>query len=449
MKIHLIAIGGAIMHNLALELSAKGHEITGSDDHIFDPAKTRLEDHGLLPEQMGWFPEKITDDLDLVILGMHAREDNPELLEALRKDITIQSFPEFMYEYSKNKKRVVVAGSHGKTTTTTMIMHILRSSGREFDYLVGAQLDGFKYMVGLTDAGIAVFEGDEYTSSPIDLRPKFLHYKPDITIITGIAWDHINVFETHAIYIEQFQLLINEISDTGKLIYDHTDTELSNLVEDSNVNAIAYSAFDYLKKGDDHFLSFNGENYKVNFFGEHNFKNLKAAYLAIKALGLSDNEFLNSLSTMPGAARRLEKIYDNQDHIVFFDFAHAPSKVKATVKAIAKDTIGRKSGILELHTFSSLNPVFIQEYESSLEGLDDAAILYNPDTVLSKRMQLLSDNEIRDAFGNENLTILHNQEELLTFIKQLNKTNILLLMSSGNFAELDVRNLDWKSIFKN
>lgn len=435
------------MHNLALELASKGHIVSGSDDQIFDPARTRLAAHGLLPEAMGWFPGKINKDIDLVILGMHAREDNPELLAALQLDLKIQSFPEFMYEYAKGKKRVVIAGSHGKTTTTSMVMHILRSAGREFDYLVGAQLEGYQYMVGLTNADIAVFEGDEYTSSPLDMRPKFLHYKPDITIITGIAWDHINVFETHEKYIHQFELLINEIEQNGILIYDHTDRELSSIVESSDVNAVAYSAFDYSKIGEDHFLNLNGTNHRVNFFGEHNFKNLKAAYLATKSLGISDDEFITSLSTMPGPSRRLEKIYDAANKAVFFDFAHAPSKVKATVKAINESTEGRRSGILELHTFSSLNPIFIQEYAGSLEGLHDAAILYNPDTVLAKRMQLLDDEMIRSAFDYPELTILHDQNEVNDYIHQLTDTNTLLLMSSGNFAGLDMRNVDWKSVF--
>ena len=197
MNVHLIAIGGSAMHNMAIAMHKKGFNVTGSDDEIFEPSKTRLAKLNLLPAKEGWDTNNIHKGIDAVILGMHARADNPELLKAQELGLKIYSYPEYIYEQTKDKTRIVIGGSHGKTSITAMILHVLNYHKVDCDYMVGAQLDGFDTMVKLTkEAKIAVIEGDEYLSSPIDRRPKFHLYKPNIAILSGIAWDHINVFPT-------------------------------------------------------------------------------------------------------------------------------------------------------------------------------------------------------------------------------------------------------------
>lgn len=446
MNIHLIAIGGAIMHNLALELADNGHNVTGSDDQIFEPALSRLKAKNLLPSENGWYPERVHSGLDLVILGMHARADNPELQKALALGITVRSFPEFMYDMTKDKIRVVIAGSHGKTTTTSMLMHILRSAGLDFDYLVGAQLEGFNNMVRISNAPIAVFEGDEYTASPLDLRPKFLHYRPHISIITGIAWDHINVFETHEKYIRQFELLIEDTLERGKVIYFSKDTQLADLMQQRGESGLPYVEMPYVCETGQCSVIFHDKRYPVHFFGAHNFQNLQAAYYAASLLGVTDDQFLSAINNMPGPARRLEIIHQSDFKTVYYDFAHAPSKVEATVKAVREFHPGQKiTGIFEMHTFSSLNPQFIQQYAHTLDDLDEAIIFYDPDTVRKKHLQDIPTDQILKAFKNENIKIIQTTEALREHLKLLiYQKGVLLLMTSGNFGGINIRGIDWE-----
>jgi len=441
LRIHLIAIGGAIMHNLAMELHDNGHKVTGSDDAIYDPAKTRLAAKGMMPEIEGWFPEKITAEIDLVILGMHARIDNPELIRAQEIGVKIMSFPEFMYDHSKDKKRVVIAGSHGKTTTTSMVLHLLKSAGRDVDFLVGAQLEGFGNMVKLSDAPIAIFEGDEYTASPLDLRPKFLHYKPHVSVITGIAWDHINIFDTHDKYMHQFDLLIKDTLAEGKLIYYAGDQDLAALTEKYEGNKQAYSAIEYKVENDGCEVIFENKSYPVQFFGQHNFENIKAAYYVVKELGITDEEFLTGIQTMPGPARRLEVIRKSENHVTYFDFAHAPSKVNATVKAVRERHPDKKLiAFLELHTFSSLDKNFIPHYAHSLDPADEAYIFYNPETAKAKRMEIADPEFLIHAFQRDDIHIIMDKQELESKIGSVSTDNtILLIMTSGNFGGLDIR----------
>lgn len=441
MKIHLIAIGGAIMHNLAMELCDNGHEVTGSDDAIFDPALTRLKEKGILPDAMGWHPERIQADLDLVILGMHARADNPELKKAQELGIKVMSFPEFMYEHAKDKKRVVIAGSHGKTTTTSMVLHLLKSAGKDVDYLVGAQLEGFGNMVKLSDAPIAVFEGDEYTASPLDLRPKFMHYKPHISVITGIAWDHINVFDTHEKYMHQFELLIEDTLSRGTLIYYGGDKDLKGLVGKYSGKKIEYEALPYHADEDGWSVVAGDENIPVNFFGRHNFENMCAAYQVVKELGLTNQQFISGLKSMPGPARRLEVLQKGKNRTIYYDFAHAPSKVDATVKAVRERHPGQYLiAFLELHTFSSLNKQFIPQYAHTLDAADEAIIFYNPDTVKAKHMDIVSPDYIIESFERQDIEVIEDADSLYQRLTGATQSDsVVLIMTSGNFGGLDIR----------
>lgn len=438
-RIHFIAIGGAAMHNLAIALHLKGFNITGSDDEIFDPSRSRLEKHGLLPLEMGWFPERIKGTLDAVILGMHARPDNPELAEAKKQGIPIYSYPEFVFQEAQNQKRVAVCGSHGKTTTTSMIMHLLLNNKREFDYLVGASLDGFENMVQLSDAPVIILEGDEYLSSPIDRRPKFLHYKADICILTGIAWDHINVFPTFVEYVHQFELLLESLAPNARLIYFQDDEHIQKIVRHAraDIQLIPYSTPAYsIENGK---WIFN-KKVPLEIFGEHNLQNFNAAALCGKLLGLSQTEIDTAMSSFAGARRRLQPLGGNEDCDVFLDFAHSPSKVKATSNAVKKRFPERKvTAILELHTFSSLNKDFIKEYKHTLEAVDEAIVFFSKHTLEMKRLPDLSLDFVHDVFDHPHLNVLTEKEDLAAYFKAFDTQNAtLLLMSSGNFRGLDV-----------
>src|ERR1035437_6053473 len=370
MKIHLIAIGGNAMHNLALALYHNGYEVSGSDDEIFEPSRSRLEKFGLLPPEIGWFPERITSNIDAVILGMHAREYNPELIKAQELGLTIYSYPEYLFEQTKGKKRVVIAGSHGKTTITSMIMHVLKHNRMDFDYMVGALVDGFDTMVSLSEStAVAIFEGDEYLSSPIDKKPKFHLYKPHIALITGIAWDHINVFPTLEIYVEQFAKFIDLIEPNGTLFYYEGDPVLNSLVKKTSnrINAKPYKEHDYTVHEHNTYLLSQSGSYKLNVFGIHNIQNVSAAKLICNQLGISDQEFYKGIATFKGASKRLQVLKSEDHSIAFLDFAHAPSKVKATINALKGQFPERKLiACLELHTFSSLNLEFLDQYKSSM-----------------------------------------------------------------------------------
>ncbi len=441
-KIHFIAIGGALMHNLALAMHQQGYHITGSDDEIYDPSRSRLAAAGLLPQQMGWSPERITNELDAIILGMHARPDNPELAKAKALGLPIYSYPEYLYAQSQQKTRVVVGGSHGKTTTTAMIMHILHYHKVDFDYAVGAQLEGFDLMVRLSDAPIIVIEGDEYLSSPIDRRSKFLHYQPHIAILTGVAWDHINVFPTLENYQSQFDAFVETIDPKGTLIYYKKDAYLQALAAKTNCQTIGYTTPAATIESHQTYLQqdYNITNkvpVALQIFGNHNLQNLQAARLVCRELGLSDGEIVEAIASFGGAAKRLETLSSTAEQVIFKDFAHAPSKVKATIQAVQAQFPERKLiAALELHTFSSLNKEFLSQYQSAMDAADTAIVYYSEHTLAIKKLPAISAAEIQAAFGHKNLLVYTNPEKLATKLKELKaqKPVNVLLMSSGNWG---------------
>ncbi|MGB4838902.1 MAG: Mur ligase family protein [Saprospiraceae bacterium] len=438
MRIHLIAVGGAAMHNIALDLNAAGHQVTGSDDEIYEPSLTRLKNSGILPEFTGWSEDRITKSIDFVILGMHAKADNPELLKALELKIPVYSYPEFIYRHSINKKRIVIAGSHGKTTTTAMILHVLKKKGVDFDYLVGAQLEGFDRMVKLSDAPLIIIEGDEYLSSPIDRVPKIHHYKPHIAVITGIAWDHMNVFPTFDIYKDQFRIFIKTMDEECILIYYNQDNVLKGIIQNSNhKNSIPYSN---LEVNGDKMVILNGNEFPVSIIGIHNLRNMNAAMLVCKSLGMTENEFLVEIKDFAGANKRLQKLAGDKNRAVYLDFAHAPSKVLATTNAF-KEWFGNRKllAVVELHTFSSLNKDFIPNYKSTLSAADSAVVFYNEHTLQMKKMPELEDKFIQDSFDHPNLVVFKDEKMLYEYIngKQFSDYNILL-MTSGNFNKMEM-----------
>ncbi|MCB9252030.1 MAG: peptidoglycan synthetase [Flavobacteriales bacterium] len=436
MRIHFISIGGAVMHNMALALHQMGNVVTGSDDEIFEPALSRLKSKGLLPETFGWDKNNISKELDFIILGMHARADNPELLLAKELDIKIYSFPEYIYEHSKDKTRIVIGGSHGKTSTTAIVMHALKAANVDFDYLVGSQLEGFETMVKLSHAPYIIIEGDEYLTSALDLKPKFHWYKPHIAVLTGIAWDHINVFPTFEIYLEQFRIFIESIVPGGKLFYCKEDDELSKMVKILNCNSISYGVPEFYIEDATTYVKTNGVPHKLQVFGRHNLQNLEAGRLVCNELGIDENEYYTYMQTFKGAARRLEKVWDEKGIKVYRDFAHSPSKLKATVKAALEQFKGFKIiGVFELHTFSSLNASFLDEYEDSMNGLDLAVVYFNEHVFELKKMEVLSPELVKLKFGK--VKVLTQTEALTDFLrKEVLENSVLLLMSSGNFDGL-------------
>jgi UDP-N-acetylmuramate: L-alanyl-gamma-D-glutamyl-meso-diaminopimelate ligase len=443
MNIHFISIGGNVMHQLAIALHKKGHKITGSDDEIFDPARGNLASEGLLPTSIGWNSELITNNLDAVILGMHARENNPELLKAQELALPIYSFPEYIYRESLQKKRVVVGGSHGKTTTTAMIMHALKKCGNDFDYLVGAKLNGFDQSVRITDAPLIICEGDEYPASPIVKKPKFHFLFPHIAIITGIAWDHINVFPTFEIYLEQFIIFISKIEPGGTLIYNQSDPVLNQLVQSNPRKDIHYLPYQLpehsIEKGITH-ITLEDAYGNLQVFGEHNLLNLQAAWLVCKQLGLSATAFLQAMQDFSGAAKRLELMAANSNTRVYRDFAHAPSKVTATLQAMRKQFPQQTLiAVLELHTYSSLNENFLHEYKHSMDGADKAAVFYAAHALEIKKLPPLSAEKVLTGFDRTDLEVFNQPDQLLQWLSQQDYQNtIVLLMSSGNFNGADM-----------
>lgn len=443
MKTHFIAIGGSAMHNLAIALKDKGYQVTGSDDAIFEPSRSRLENKGILPETTGWFPEKITSDTDAVILGMHAHHDNPELAKAKELGLKIYSYPEFLYEQSKDKTRVVIAGSHGKTTITSMILHVLNFHQKDVDFMVGAQLEGFDCMVKLTqDNDFMVLEGDEYLSSPIDLRSKFLLYQPNIALLSGIAWDHINVFKTFDDYTEQFRKFVASITAGGVLVYNEEDPEVVKVVEEAEnyFRKIPYRTPEYeIVNGKVHLKTEMGD-VPLSVFGAHNLLNMEGARHICHTLGIMDEDFYEAIMSFTGASKRLEKVNRDDQGILYKDFAHAPSKVKATVKAFGEQfKKDKKYGFLELHTYSSLNPVFLEQYDRAMDGLDEAIVFYSEEALKIKRMEPISPELIKEKFKNQNLKVFTNAEDLHAYWNTLDKTQgVYLMMSSGNFGGLDL-----------
>lgn len=444
MRVHFIAIGGAAMHNLAIALHLNGFEVTGSDDIIYEPSKTRLGKHGLLPANEGWNPDVITSDLDAIILGMHARIDNPELLKAQELNIPVYSYPQYIFEQSKEKKRIVIGGSHGKTTITSMILHVLNFHKKDFDYLVGAQIEGFDNMVRLSDAPIIVIEGDEYLASPIDRRPKFHLYKAHIGIISGVAWDHINVFPTFETYKEQFSVFIDTIEQHGKLIYCSEDNVLKELVANhqfkNDIQTIAYETPKYLITDGKTYLQTNNDNVEINVFGKHNLMNLTAAKLACEEVGIAELNFYKAIASFKGAARRLEKLAETKSAVVFKDFAHSPSKLKATIDAVKEQFPDRKLiACIELHTFSSLNEDFLKEYAGTMSGADFAIVFIDEKTFLQKKMQPFSKEKVIVAFDDKKIKFFNQPEKIKSYLQTFEFNNInLLMMSSGNFGGIDL-----------
>jgi len=437
MNVHFIAIGGSAMHNLAIALSRKGANVTGSDDEIFEPSRTRLEKQGILPASIGWDANRISSELDAVILGMHAREDNPELIKAKELNIPIYSYPEYLYEQSKNKTRVVIGGSHGKTTITSMLLHVVNELGMNVDYMVGAQLEGYDCMVKLTeDAPVMILEGDEYLSSPIDRRPKFHLYRPDVAIISGIAWDHINVFPTFDNYVDQFDIFCSLIEPNGTLIYNTEDEEVNKLGEKyaTSLNAIPYKTPTYEVAEEGTRLFFDDEIFNLKIFGGHNLQNLMGAMRLGEAIGIEPKEFFRAVQSFTGAGKRLQKVAEKGAFTMFKDFAHSPSKLKATTKAVKEQFAERHVvACMELHTFSSLKKEFLPHYKDAMKMADEAVVYYSPEVVKHKKLEPISKELVAEGFGG-NVIVMNETEEVLQFIRSKKWNNaVLLMMSSGNF----------------
>jgi UDP-N-acetylmuramate: L-alanyl-gamma-D-glutamyl-meso-diaminopimelate ligase len=445
MNVHFIAIGGSAMHNLAIALHKKGINVTGSDDEIFEPSKTRLRNNGILPDREGWFDDNIHPKLDAVILGMHARQDNPELKKAQELGIKIYSYPEYIYEQSKDKTRVVIGGSHGKTSITAMILHVLKFNNKDFDYMVGAQLEGFDTMVKITnEAPIIILEGDEYLSSPIDRRPKFHLYKANIGLISGIAWDHINVFPTYESYVDQFRIFADNIPSDGTLIYCEKDPEVKKVAESSSSNAkkIPYSIPEHHTENGVTYLK-TPEAVSLGVFGHHNLMNIEGARMVCQQIGISSKDFYSAISSFKGAARRLELVDRSETTAVYKDFAHSPSKLMATTKAVKQQFPDRKLiACMELHTFSSLNENFLQQYEGSMAEADEAIVYYNPHTIEHKKLKPISEEQVLKAFGSNNITVFIDSSKLKKFLESKNFENTnLLMMTSGTFDGIDFKGL--------
>lgn len=442
MRVHFIAIGGSAMHNLALALKDKGETVTGSDDAIFDPSKTRLKKAGLLPEEMGWFPEKITPELDAIILGMHAKKDNPELLKAQELNLPIYSYPEFLYQQGKDKIRVVIGGSHGKTTITSMILHVLHRLKKEVDFMVGAQLEGFDNMVHLTKENkYMVLEGDEYLSSPIDRRPKFHLYKSQIALISGIAWDHINVFPTFENYVEQFAIFIDTLPKDGVLVYNQEDGILKELVGKKNypVNLIPYKIPEHRIENGKTFIKTEGREVELQIFGKHNLSNLAGALAICQQMGVEESDFYRAIQNFTGASKRLEKVAEKGSTLIYKDFAHSPSKVAATTQAVKQQYPDKKLlACFELHTYSSLNADFLKEYKGALTAADEALVFYSPEAVKIKGLENIDADQIEKAFDQKDLVVYTEPQAFQDFLKAKDFQNtVLLLMSSGNYGGLD------------
>ena len=444
MNVHFIAIGGSAMHNLARALDEKGEQVTGSDDAIFEPSRSRLQEKGLLPKEEGWFPHKITTSLDVVILGMHAKPDNPELIRAQELGLTIYSYPEFLYQYSQQKTRVVIGGSHGKTTITAMILHVLHYHQREVDFMVGAQLEGFDTMVHLTDENeFIVLEGDEYLSSPIDLRPKFHWYQPNIALVSGIAWDHINVFPSEENYEAQFRVFMDSIVHGGILVYNEEDERVKELAEATQIpiRKHGYHSLDYEVIDGQTYLTTSEGPLPVSIFGAHNISNLAGAKWVCQHMGIDEEDFYEAITSFKGASKRLETIYKSDDRILYKDFAHAPSKVNATTQAVKNQYPSRKLlACLELHTYSSLSSQFIYQYKNTLSQATQAVVYYDKEALSLKGMQAMHIDEIQKAFNNPSLQVFTNANDFHQYLfQQEYKNTSLLMMSSGNYG-----GLDWK-----
>lgn len=446
MRVHFIAIGGSAMHNLAIALCKKGYQVTGSDDEIFEPAKSRLERYGLLPKTIGWNPDLIDENINAVILGMHAKEDNPELIKAKQLGLKIYSYPEYLYEISSSKIRVVVGGSHGKTSITAMILHALQALNVKIDYMVGAMLEGFEVMVKVEDdSKYMVLEGDEYLSSTLDRRPKFHLYKPDIAIINGIAWDHINVFPTFENYVEQFKIFADKIENGGRLIYFDGDENIRNIAANvrNDIKTMPYNGLNFRVENGKTIVLNGDKEYPMLVFGRHNMINMNAAMLACESLGINRDSFLETMQSFKGAAKRLELLASNDTKAIYTDFAHSPSKLKATIEAVKEQYPNRKLvACMELHTFSSLSKNFLEQYKGCMNKADKALVYYNHHAIELKRLEELSIELVEKAFDKEGLKVTTDSSEFVQFVKQNAEDNTnILIMSSGNFGGVNIKQL--------
>lgn len=446
MRVHFIAIGGSAMHNLAIALCKKGYQVTGSDDEIFEPAKSRLERYGLLPKTIGWNPDLIDENINAVILGMHAKEDNPELIKAKQLGLKIYSYPEYLYEISSSKIRVVVGGSHGKTSITAMILHALQALNVKTDYMVGTMLEGFEVMVKVEDdSKYMVLEGDEYLSSTLDRRPKFHLYKPDIAIINGIAWDHINVFPTFENYVEQFKIFADKIENGGRLIYFDGDENIRNIAANvrNDIKTMPYNGLNFRVENGKTIVLNGDKEYPMLVFGRHNMINMNAAMLACESLGINRDSFLETMQSFKGAAKRLELLASNDTKTIYTDFAHSPSKLKATIEAVKEQYPNRKLvACMELHTFSSLSKNFLEQYKGCMNKADKALVYYNHHAIELKRLEDLSVELVEKAFDKEGLKVTTDSSEFVQFVKQNAEDNTnILIMSSGNFGGVNIKQL--------
>ena len=448
-RIHFIAIGGSVMHNLAITLKQAGHEVTGSDDEIFEPARSTLAKHGILPDKEGWQPEKLNKEIEVVMLGMHANKDNPELVKAQELGLRILSFPDYIYEQSKDKQRIVIAGSHGKTTITAIIIHVLTYCNRKFDYVIGARVRGIEQTVKLSDAPMIIIEGDEYLASPLDLTPKFLRYQHHVGLISGIAWDHANVFPTEEEYVRQFDLFADQTPKGGILIYCDQDAMalIIGKKERSDVSEISYKSHPHSSDHNGHFsLIYNKDKFPIKIFGSHNFQNISGAKEVLKKIGVTHSQFYQAIGSFQGAVGRLEIIQENESVTVYKDFAHAPSKVNATVKAVKEIYPSRDLvACVELHTYSSLNKKFLPQYKDSLKNVQIPIVYFNPEKVQAKKLEAISENDIKSAFSNPNIQVFDNAGKMEAFLlTQSWKNKNLLMMSSGNFGGIDIKQLSEK-----
>lgn len=443
MRIHFIAIGGAAMHNLAIALHKKGDIVSGSDDEIFEPSKSRLQKFGLLPNTIGWDKERISTDIDAIVLGMHAKEDNPELLKAAELKIPIFSYPEYLYEQAKDKTRIVIGGSHGKTTITSMILHVLQAENINCDYMVGAQLQGFDTMVKLShDAKYMVLEGDEYLASPIQRIPKFHLYKAHIAVLSGIAWDHMNVFPSFEIYVDQFRKFIQTIEKNGSLFYCAADDELVKLSKENfpGIALQAYTSPNYIIENGKTSILFQESKIPLQIFGKHNLMNLEAARLVCNKIGVNNKKFYQAISSFQGASKRMELISESDNTSIYKDFAHSPSKLKASIQAVKEQYPERKLyACIELHTYSSLNKDFLPQYQNTMDKADIAIVYFNPKSLEHKKLPSLQKQDILNAFNRNDLLIFDNIDTLKDYLLNQNwaKSN-LLMMSSGNFDGMDL-----------
>lgn len=444
MRIHCISHWWRVTSSLAIQLKLLGHNVTGHDDEIYEPSKSALAQHGLLPQHEWWDADSVTSDIDMIVLGMHASADNPELLRAKELGLMIKSYPEVIYEFSKNKMRVVIAGSHGKTTTTSMVMHVLKHNGISFDWVVGGIVPGFDTMVSLDDNHkIIIIEWDEYPDGKINMTAKMLLYKHNIGILNGIAWDHITTYPTFDSYLLPFQTFVDQTPTDGFLGYYQDDQEVTNIMEhtDTQAQTVWYTVHPHIIRDGITYLQTPQWEVKLSIFWAHNCINISAAKLVCNQLDLSDEQFYAAIWSFTGAGNRLQLIHqDDAKHLTILrDFAHSPSKLTATINAVKTQYPDRTIiGLFELHTFASLSASFLPEYKWSFDAADIACVYYDDHTFQIKRMTPLTKEVVINGFGRSDLVVQDSANDLQAWYDNLDLTNsVVVLMSSGNFGGVE------------